>query len=133
MISLETQIRVLYAHTDTMGVVSNVRYLEYFEAGRNELLRKIGFPYPEMEKENIALPVIEANIKYISTAKYDDIITIKSEIKDKPTVKIKIFYELSVDKKIITTGFTIHSFINLSTFKPSRPPQRLLNLINDKN
>jgi len=87
MIEFITNVRVLYAHTDTMGVVSNVRYLEYFEAGRNEFLRKIGFPYTEMEKENIALPVIEANLKYISTAKYDDLIQIKAKINELPTVK----------------------------------------------
>jgi len=114
-----------------MGVVSNVRYLEYFEAGRNEFLRKIGFPYTEMEKENIALPVIEANLKYISTAKYDDLIQIKAKINELPTVKIKILYELSVQDKLITTGFTIHSFINLKTFKPTRPPEKLIKLIKE--
>lgn len=54
------------AHTDMMGVVNNARYLEYFEAGRNDLLRNLGMPYTELEKRNVGLPVIEAFAKFIT-------------------------------------------------------------------
>jgi len=56
MVSAEHNIRVLYAHTDKMGVVSNTRYLEYFESGRGEFLRQLGYTYKEMEEDKIALP-----------------------------------------------------------------------------
>ena len=56
--------RVLYAHTDKMGVVYYGRYYEYFEAGRNDMLRKFGYPYTELEKKNISLPVFESYCKY---------------------------------------------------------------------
>lgn len=129
MITSEINIRVLYAHTDKMGIINNSRYLEYFEAGRNTLLRDIGFPYTELEKLNFGLPVIEAHINYVSTATYDDVVTIRSFLKNLPTVKVKIDYELVVNEKVIATGYTVHSFINMITLKPARPPKEFIELV----
>lgn len=132
MITAETQIRVLYAHTDKMNIVNNGRYFEFFEAGRNTLLREMGYPYTELEKLNFGLPVIEAHANYISTAGYDDVIIIKAFLKDKPTVKVKIEYELYVGERKIVTGHTIHSFVNLETMKPVRPPKDFVELMKSK-
>ena len=129
MINSSIELRVLYAHTDKMGVVNNARYLEYFEAGRNDLLRKTGYPYTELEKENIALPVIEANCKYIAGAKYDDIITVKSYLREMPTVRIKIEYEVYVENKLVASGYTIHSFVDFEKMKPIRPPEKFINIL----
>jgi len=115
-----------------MGVVNNARYFEYFEAGRNDFLRKLGFPYTELEKVNIGLPVIEAYAKYISGAKYDDLISIKTVLNNIPTVKFRIDYELSCDDKIIATGFTIHAFVNFVNMKPVRPPDNFIELVKSK-
>lgn len=132
MVTAEYNIRVLYAHTDKMGIVSNTRYLEYFEIGRVELLRQLGYPYKEMENDNIALPVIETHCKYIAPAYYDELITIKAYLKEKPTVRIRIDYELFVDERLIATGYTEHSFLNITTFRPSRPSQKLIKLLEGK-
>lgn len=129
MIKSEVQIRVLYAHTDNMGIVNNGRYFEFFEAGRNTLLREMGYPYTSLEKINFGLPVIEAHAKYISTAKYDDIITVRACLKQMPTVRVKIDYELYVGEKLIVTGYTIHSFIKLDILKPTRPPKEFIELV----
>jgi acyl-CoA thioester hydrolase len=114
-----------------MGIVNNGRYFEFFEAGRNALLREI-FPYTHLEKMNFGLPVIEAHANYVSAAVYDDIITVKSFLNDMPAVKIKINYELFVKQKLIVTGYTIHSFIKLDTLKPARPPKEFLDLFSLK-
>jgi acyl-CoA thioester hydrolase len=129
MIKSETNIRVLYAHTDKMGIVNNGRYLEYFEAGRNTLLREMGYPYTELEKMHFGLPVIEVHAKYISTAVYDDVVIIRAFMRQIPTVKVKIDYELYVGERLIVTGFTIHSFINMATMKPVRPPKDFMELM----
>lgn len=115
-----------------MGVVNNVRYFEYFEAGRNDFLRKLGYPYTELEKENIGLPVIEAYAKFISYAKYDDEISINTSLNQIPTVRFKIDYLIECYGKLIVTGFTVHSFINFSKMKPTRPPERFIQLIKSK-
>lgn len=132
MYSTEIEIRVLYAHTDKMGVVYYARYYEYFEAGRNDMLRKIGFPYSELEKSNIALPVIESHCEYSKSAYYDEIIKIKSILCEIPGVRIKINYEVQRDNEILATGYTIHSFVNFEKMKPVRPPYELLKLIKEK-
>ncbi len=129
MIKSGINIRVLYAHTDNMGIVNNGRYFEYFEAGRNTLLRELGYPYTEIEKLNFGLPVIEAHANYISTAKYDDVVVVNAYLRTMPGVRVKIDYELNVQDKLIVTGYTVHSFINLATMKPVRPPRDFIDKI----
>lgn len=132
MIASETECRVLYAHTDKMGVVNNARYLEYFEAGRNDLLRKLGAPYTAFESQNIGLPVIEAYAKFILPAKYDDVISIRSMINSMPSVRFRIEYELRLDSSLLVTGHTVHSFINLQTLRPARPPADFIDMLKEK-
>lgn len=95
-------------------------------------MRKLGYPYTELEKENIGLPVIEAFAKFISTAKYDDIIIIRTFLKQIPTVRFRIDYEIVCDEKIIVNGFTVHSFVNLTKMKPVRPPEKFIELLETK-
>ena len=130
MISNETHLRMLYTHTDIMGVVNNVHYLEFFEAGRNELMRSMGYPYPKLEAKNVGLPLIDAHVNYKTPAKYDDLIRIVAILKDVPTVRIKIDYEIYVEDRIAATGYTTHSFLDLKKFKPVRPPEDFMEVIN---
>jgi len=127
-----TEIRILYAHTDKMGVVNNVRYFEYFEAGRNDFLRKLGYPYTELEKKNYGLPVIEAFSKFYSGAKYDDIITVNTFLENIPTVRFRINYKVFLSEKIIAEGYTVHSFVNFQKMKASKPPEDFIKLIREK-
>ena len=132
MITTEIEQRVLYAHTDKMGVVNNGRFYEYFEAGRNDMLRQLGYPYTEMEKINIGLPVIESHCNYYSGAVYDDVLTVRSSLKEIPTVRIRIDYDILVGDRLVVTGYTIHSFVNAEKMKPTRPPERLIEIIKEK-
>jgi acyl-CoA thioester hydrolase len=74
-----TEVRVRYAETDQMGVVYYANYLIWFEIGRVELLRALGFSYRQLEQEHgCILPVIEATCRYRASARYDDQILIES-------------------------------------------------------
>ncbi|HEY1253968.1 MAG TPA: thioesterase family protein [Terracidiphilus sp.] len=74
-----TEVRVRYAETDQMGVVYYANYLVWFEIGRVELLRALGFSYRQLEAEHgCILPVIEATCRYRASARYDDQILIES-------------------------------------------------------
>jgi acyl-CoA thioester hydrolase len=74
-----TEVRVRYAETDQMGVVYYANYLVWFEVGRVELLRAVGFSYRQLEQEHgCILPVIEATCRYRASARYDDQILIES-------------------------------------------------------
>jgi acyl-CoA thioester hydrolase len=77
---LVSQQRVRYAETDQMGVVYYANYLVWFELGRVELLRSLGFDYRNLEAQHSCiLPVVEATCRYRAPARYDDIIHIYAE------------------------------------------------------
>ena len=133
MIVSELKIRVLYAHTDKMGIVYYGRYFEYYEAGRNEFLRKLGYPYSHIESQNIFLPVIEAQSTYIAPARYDEEIVLQTILKAIPSVRIKLEYNIYNPERVkLAEGYTIHSFVNASTRKPIRPPADFIELIRSK-
>ncbi len=126
MISHTTRIRVLYGHTDQMSIVYYGRYYEYFEAGRNELLRELNLPYYRMENSGLMLPVIESHANYKGSFKYDDWVNVKTIVKEIPNVKIRIDYELTNDKgELLVTGHTIHVFVNTETRKPVKVPKEI--------
>src|SRR5271166_6478664 len=77
----EAQVRVRYAETDQMGVVYHSNYIIWFEVGRVELLRQLGFTYREMESQDaLNLAVVEARCRFKAPALYDDLITIRTEV-----------------------------------------------------
>ncbi len=131
MISSTTRIRVRYADTDQMRVVYYSKYLEYFEQGRSDLLREIGLPYPEIEKLGYYLPVVEAYVKYIQPARYDDLLEVKTTLKETPAARIRIHYEIArpEDSIPVAEGHTVHSILNAQTGKPVRAPQFLIEAI----
>ncbi len=118
-------IRVRYADTDKMQFVYNGKYLEYFEVGRTELLRYYGLPYNEIEKKGYQLPLIEANLKYIKPAVYDDLLEIESTVCELFTPKVHIDYKIlnKESGELLVEGFTDHFFIKTETKKACRPPK----------
>ncbi len=119
MKTYEHQIRVTYQETDKMGVVYHANYLHWFEIARTEMLRAEGFSYKSLEKRGILLPVLEAHCNYHHPAYYDDLVTIFIKIKELRRTKISFVYEIlnSKDQRLLTTGTTVHPFVN-SSFKP---------------
>jgi len=106
MYEFNTQVRVRYAEADPMNVVYYGNYAQYFEVGRVESLRNLGISYKGIEDMGIMLPVVELNIKYLRPAKYDDLLTIKSQIKDLPT-EHKIIFDQEIyneEGKLLTIG-----------------------------
>ncbi|MBC7862076.1 MAG: acyl-CoA thioesterase, partial [Bacteroidia bacterium] len=81
MIKSETIIRVRYGETDRMGFAYYGVYAQYYEVGRVEALRKLGFSYKEMEDRGVLLPVSEFKINYVKPAHYDDEVRVVCTIK----------------------------------------------------
>ncbi len=132
MIKSELLYRVLYAHTDMMGVIYYAKYFEYFEAGRNDLLRSLNYPYLLLEEKGYALPVIEAYCRFYVSGRYDQLLRIVTMMKDKPTVRLKLEYEIYNNDVKLVSGYTIHSFVDIKTLKPVRPPIDFMDLIKSK-
>lgn len=128
MLTFETQIRVRYGETDQMGYVYYGNYAEYYEVARVEMLRSLGTSYKEMEAGRIMMPVLDLTCKYIRPAKYDELLTIKVSIPNKPSLRIKFNYELFNEKnELINTGATTLVFIDMDKNKPCLPPADFLN------
>jgi acyl-CoA thioester hydrolase len=128
-----TTIRVRYADTDAMKVVNNGRYFEYFEVGRSELLRSLGLPYSEIEKQGILIAVVEAFAKYKKSARYDDLLTIETSVSETPVARIRIQYRIFAEgeSEPIVEGYTVHSFLNEATGRPTRAPAMFIQTLQE--
>ena len=123
-------LRTRYAETDQMGVVYYGNYPQYLELGRVEWLRAIGLTYKEMEAEGIMMPVVLLQIQYKKPALYDELITIRTKLKDLPSTKIEFDYEILNEKgELLSTANTILVFVDARTFRPVRCPEKVLDLI----
>ena len=80
----ETKIRIHYALTDQMGVVYHGHYAQFYEIGRGEAIREIGFTYKDIEAMGIIMPVVDIHSRFLRPAKYDDLITVKTTLKELP-------------------------------------------------
>ncbi len=134
MIKHATNIRVRYADTDQMKLVYYAKYFEYFEQGRSDMLRSIGLPYGHVEEMGLFLPVIEAHAVYRKSARYDDMLRVVVCLKDVPVARIRLDYEVYVEgeNELLVEGYTIHSFINAATGKPTRAPAQFVEAV-EKN
>lgn len=132
-----SELRVRYVETDQMGIVHHSVYFHWMEVGRTDYLRNRGFPYSKMEECGIRMPLIEAGAKYITPAKYEDEILVKTKLKEFSPIKFLFEYEIirKVDGKVIATGMTKHIAADCQN-KPKRVPKEILSIIGgliDKN
>jgi len=123
---------VRYGHTDQMGVVEHAHYAQYFEVGRTEWLRQFGMTYRQMEETGIMLPVISLNINFKNSARYDDVLKVKTRLKKLPTASIEFEYELlNEDGNLLAKGATVLAFIDMDRNRPTRCPKYLLDQLQD--
>ena len=88
-------VRVRYAETDQMGVVYHANYFVWFEMGRVECLRQLGFDYKQMEiADDCHLPVVETTCRYRAPARYDEQLTVETRITAMRSSAIKFAYRL---------------------------------------
>ena len=119
-------VRVRYAETDKMGVVYYANYLVWFEVGRADLLRSLGWTYRDMEHAGISLPVIEAHCVYQRPARYDDELEIRTTGRIFSPVRMEFTYEVRrIDDGVVAaSGKTVHAALDKGS-KPCRLPARI--------
>lgn len=129
MFNSETKIRVRYAETDQMNVVYYGNYAQYFEVARAEAIREIGFTYKQMEETGIVMPVVEMHTKYLRSAKYDDLLTIQTQLRELPTGHRIEFHHIVYNEagKMLTTGRVVLYFLNATTMARTVMPLELSN------
>ncbi len=123
MYYVDTNIRVRYAETDQMGFVYYGVYPQYYEVGRVELLRSLSLPYKKLEDMGYWLPVVNLEVNYKKPALYDDLIIVRTIIKELPSSMIIFYYKIFNQKKdLLNTGKVSLAFINKITKKVCSPP-----------
>lgn len=127
MYTSSTNIRVRYAETDQMGVVYHSNYFPYFESARAEAIRELGFTYADMEKEGVIMPIIDVHARFIRPALYDDLLTIRTTLKELPVHhKIEFHHEVFNEKEeLLTTATIILYFMDKKEMKKTTMPEAL--------
>jgi acyl-CoA thioester hydrolase len=111
----ETRLRVRYAETDQMGIVYHSNHFIWFEMGRVELMRQMGFSYKVMESEDECfIAVVDARCKYRSPALYDEELIVRTTLKNVRESVIHFGYELvrAGDGSLLAEGETTHIVTN---------------------
>lgn len=130
MVSNITEHRVRYSDTDHFGVVYYARYLDWFEAGRTEILRVRGITYSDLEKQGLFAPVVEVKVNYKKSAKYDDLILLETTVEHIGNSSIKFSYKV-LDKKtkeLLAEAYTVNVFIN-KAMQPIRIPEEVRHVL----
>jgi acyl-CoA thioester hydrolase len=120
----ETRVRVRYAETDQMGVVYHANFLIWFEVGRVELLRQLGFSYKHMEqRDGCYIAVVDARCRYRAPAHYDDEIVIRTHLKNVRGSLIHFGYEArrAGDGTLLADGETTHIVTDANMKKRALP------------
>jgi acyl-CoA thioester hydrolase len=127
MFNSETNIRVRYSETDQMNVVYHGNYAQYFEVARAEAIREMGITYKEMEEMGIVMPIVELHTKFLRPAKYDDLLTIKTQLRELPTAhRVEFHHEVyNEEGKLLTIGRVVLYFLDAKTMARSVMPAAL--------
>ncbi|WP_248549323.1 acyl-CoA thioesterase [Paenibacillus odorifer] len=139
----ESTLRVRYQESDQMGVVYHANYLNWFESGRTELLRQLGFTYRELENQGVLLPVTSADLQFKSPARYDDLISVYARMTTFSALRVAFEYQvrrlseaevrnlegsaatlgqlrsMDLPGELLVTGSTNHVWVNRE-WKPAR-------------
>jgi acyl-CoA thioester hydrolase len=124
----ETRLRVRYAETDQMGVVYHSNHLIWFEVGRVEMMREMGFSYRDMERDDGRfIAVAEVKCRYRSPVYYDEEIVIRTRLKKVRESVVVFSYELvrTDDNVLVAEGETTH-IVTDSQMKVAALPEKYL-------
>ncbi len=127
MFTSTTQIRVRYGETDQMGYLYYGNYALYYEVGRAEAIRQLGFTYRELEEMGIMMPVVELHSHYYRPALYDDLVTVKTSLKELPdSPKIQFHSELYNEAgQLLNKGVTTLVFYDPKLKAKANMPEEL--------
>ena len=127
MYTTETKIRIHYALTDQMGVVYHGHYAQFYEIGRGESIREIGFTYKDIEAMGIIMPVVDIHSRFLMPAKYDDLITVKTTLKELPLHHKIIFHSEIFNEQgdLINIGVVTLYFMEAKDMKRCQIPEAL--------
>jgi len=116
VLEVDTRIRVRYQETDSMGVVHHSNYIVWFEIGRSDFLRAKGMSYRDVEKKGWMLPLIEVQCFYRQPARFDDMVVIRTCMKEFKGARLTMEYKIFRDEDgvLLAEGYTVHAVTDLN-------------------
>ena len=122
-----TQLRVRYAETDQMNVVYYGNYAQYFEVGRVESIRQLGYTYKDMEASGVIMPVVEMHVRYLRPATYDDLLTVKTTLRELPDNHRSEFFQdvYNEEGKLLAAGRVVLYYLEAGTRQKTIIPPAL--------
>jgi acyl-CoA thioester hydrolase len=126
----ETRLRARYSETDKMGVIYYANYLVWMEMGRTDYCKSVGFDYRDMELDGANMAVAEATCRYITPARYDDEILVRTQVERLNRRLITFTYVISNEQTgtVLAEGRTVHIAMGMDG-KSMFIPQRYLDLM----
>lgn len=114
-------IRPRYGEVDSMGVVYHACYLVYFDVGRTEWMRAAGLPYAGLEARGFRLAVVDAGVRYLRGARYDEDLRLHTRLTEVGGATVTFTYELRGPAGLLATGHTRLGCLDISN-RPARLP-----------
>jgi acyl-CoA thioester hydrolase len=124
----EAKIRVRYEETDKMGIVYHANYFQWFEVARIQFLDEIGMPYKGLEEDGYFLPVLECTASFKMPARFDDRVSIISNVGFQSPLRLYIEYHVFRGREKLAEGSTTHAFV-CNQGKVIRPPDLFTKLV----
>ncbi len=131
MLTSTTQIRVRYAEVDQMGFMYYGNYATFYEVARAVMIRDAGYPYSDMEKDGVVMPVVKMSSKFLKPALYDELITVETTMKELHTHGFVTFHHKLFNEKneLLNIGEVTLTFFDPKTQKRVKMPERLLSYL----
>lgn len=130
MITKSIKYRILYADTDKAGIVYYGTYARFYEMGRTELVRSLGYAYKELEDMGVIMPVVSLNAKYIKSLYYDDEITIETSIPKLPEARAVFITRIyNSEGELVNSAEVTLVFLDMETKKLTRAPKELTDVL----
>jgi acyl-CoA thioester hydrolase len=124
------QYRIIYGDTDQMGVVYYGNYGRFYEMGRSEMVRELGFAYKELEDKGVVMPVYSVESRYRDVLTYDEVVTIETELRNPPAARIEFYHRIYKENgKLAHEAKVVLVFQNMETHQLVRAPQSLINVL----
>lgn len=124
-LALESPVRVRYVETDAQGIVHHSAYIPYLEIARTDFMRRLGFPYVEMERDGLNLSVVDLHLRYRQSARYDDLLRVSCWVERMTHVSVTLGYTVlrEADDATLATGNTKLACVDRATGRPRRLPR----------
>ena len=126
------KLELRYSDTDQMGVIYHANYFSFFEQGRTQFLRDVGYEYYTFEENGIIYPVRDVSCEYLKSMRFGEDVYLETSIHKFTRVKTTYYHEIkNAQGELKCKAYTTVVCVDKETFLPVRMDERMPNVFND--